>query len=149
MVRLLARSAGRGSNLLLNVGPGPDGTIPAEAVDRLADVGRWLATRGPSVFGTRRGPVAPADWGVSTESVRPGGPRLVYLHHLDPTRRMKLPGSAVSFDARLLGSLKPLALHQEHGEVVVEIPEAERDPFDAVVVLTPRVLDREPEARRR
>ncbi|MFO0950679.1 MAG: alpha-L-fucosidase [Isosphaeraceae bacterium] len=146
VVRLLARSAGRGSNLLLNVGPGPDGTIPAESAERLAEVGRWLSTRGPSVFGTRRGPVAPTDWGVSTESARPGEPKLVYLHHLDPTRMLKLPASAVSFDARLLGSVKPLTMQQAHGEVVIEIPEADRDPFDTVVVLTPRILDRLPSA---
>lgn len=38
-------SAGQG-NLLLNIGPHPDGSVPREAVERLTAVGRWLKTYG-------------------------------------------------------------------------------------------------------
>jgi len=39
--------------LLLNVGPQPDGTIPAEAEKVLLEIGRWLATNGEAIYGTR------------------------------------------------------------------------------------------------
>ncbi len=39
--------------LLLNVGPRPDGTIPDEAVSRLAEFGDWLKVNGEAVYGTR------------------------------------------------------------------------------------------------
>ncbi len=39
--------------LLLNVGPRSDGTIPEEAQHILLDMGRWLATNGEAVYGTR------------------------------------------------------------------------------------------------
>jgi alpha-L-fucosidase len=39
--------------LLLNVGPRPDGTIPAEAEKVLLEIGRWLATNGGAIYGTR------------------------------------------------------------------------------------------------
>ncbi len=48
MIRTCA--AGQG-NLLLNLGPKPDGSLPQEAVERLSDVGKWLKTYGAAVYG--------------------------------------------------------------------------------------------------
>jgi alpha-L-fucosidase len=79
-VHYLARAAGRNANLLLNVGPRPDGTIDAESAKRLEGIGQWLAKFERTVRPTRGGPVPPQPWGVSTES-----PDAVYLHVLDST----------------------------------------------------------------
>ncbi len=43
-------TAGDG-NLLLNIGPKPDGSVPAEACERLVLVGKWLAKYGEAVYG--------------------------------------------------------------------------------------------------
>jgi alpha-L-fucosidase len=43
-------TSGQG-NLLLNIGPKPDGSVPREAVERLTKVGRWLKTYGPVIYG--------------------------------------------------------------------------------------------------
>jgi alpha-L-fucosidase len=40
-----------GGNLLLNVGPKSDGSLPPEAVERLTKVGRWLKSYGRAVYG--------------------------------------------------------------------------------------------------
>lgn len=40
-------------NLLLNIGPMPDGSVPGEAVEPLKQVGRWLAKYGEAVYGVR------------------------------------------------------------------------------------------------
>jgi len=47
---LRTAAAGRG-NLLLNIGPKPDGSIPEEAPERLIPVGQWLAQNGEAVYG--------------------------------------------------------------------------------------------------
>ena len=47
---LRTASAGQG-NLLLNIGPKPDGSVPDEAVPRLAAVGKWLDKNGEAVYG--------------------------------------------------------------------------------------------------
>ena len=66
IIGALVRAAGRGANLLLNVGPRPDGSIDHEATQRLLEVGAWLKTYGESVYGTRAGPIPAQSWGVST-----------------------------------------------------------------------------------
>ncbi len=43
-----------GGNLLLNIGPKPDGSIPEEVIDPLTRVGAWLSENGESVYGLPR-----------------------------------------------------------------------------------------------
>jgi alpha-L-fucosidase len=64
---MLVRAAGYNSNLLLNIGPMPNGEIQQEFVDRLHAVGEWMSRYGGAIYGTRGGPLAPADWGVTTQ----------------------------------------------------------------------------------
>ena len=42
LIQKLASAAGRDANLLLNIGPRPDGTIQPEALARLHDIGEWM-----------------------------------------------------------------------------------------------------------
>ena len=67
VIQLLVGAAGRNSNLLLNVGPMPSGTIQPEFTDTLAAAGKWLEQFGESIYGTRGGPLAPQPWGVTTQ----------------------------------------------------------------------------------
>ena len=46
LIGYLVRAAGNDANLLLNIGPRPDGTIQPEAVERLRAMGEWLRTYG-------------------------------------------------------------------------------------------------------
>ncbi|HBC89326.1 MAG TPA: glycoside hydrolase family 29 [Lentisphaeria bacterium] len=61
IIRMLINVAGRGGNVLLNVGPGPDGVIPPSHVKILEEVGRWLEENGKGIYGTRPGPFQPVD----------------------------------------------------------------------------------------
>lgn len=47
---LRTAAAGQG-NLLLNIGPAPDGSVPPEAVERLEAVGQWIAKNGEALYG--------------------------------------------------------------------------------------------------
>ena len=49
----LIDTVSKNGNLLLNVGPKPDGTLPEEAAGVLREIGAWLRTNGEAVYGTR------------------------------------------------------------------------------------------------
>lgn len=53
IVHLLADVVSKNGNLLLNVGPRPDGTIPEPVEQVLRDVGAWLKVNGEAIYGTR------------------------------------------------------------------------------------------------
>jgi alpha-L-fucosidase len=57
IIHLLSDIVAKGGNLLLNIGPGPDGTWYDEAYVRLKEVGEWLRVNGEAIYATR--PVAP------------------------------------------------------------------------------------------
>ncbi len=45
LIRLLVNDAGYGANLLLNIGPLPNGEIQTDFTDRLDSMGNWLKTK--------------------------------------------------------------------------------------------------------
>jgi alpha-L-fucosidase len=51
VIGMLQTVTAEGGNLLLNIGPAPDGTVPLLAPERLLPVGRWLARHGEAVYG--------------------------------------------------------------------------------------------------
>ncbi|WP_302429151.1 alpha-L-fucosidase [uncultured Prevotella sp.] len=67
LIHYLVKAAGRNANLLMNIGPQPDGCLPAVAVQRLKEMGEWMKTYGETIYGTRGGRITPRDWGVTTE----------------------------------------------------------------------------------
>ena len=77
LIELIVRAAGKGSNLLLNIGPQPNGELPAASLDRMQGIGAWMARYGDSIYGTTAGPFA-EEWGVSTQK-----DGRLFLHILD------------------------------------------------------------------
>ncbi|MFC1551292.1 alpha-L-fucosidase [Candidatus Latescibacterota bacterium] len=131
LIHYLVKAAGNNSNLLLNVGPKPDGTIQSESVELLAEMGKWLRTNGGTVYGTRGGPVPPQEWGVSTQK-----DGVIYLHVLASTddvisipnidKRISgmtlLDGTAVAFEKTSLGT-------------IIKLPERDADTHDTIIVV--------------
>lgn len=51
IIRMLHKVTKGGGNLLLNIGPAPDGSVPSEAIEPLTQVGQWLEDHGTAVYG--------------------------------------------------------------------------------------------------
>jgi alpha-L-fucosidase len=132
LIRYLVRAAGSNANLLLNVGPMPNGEIQAEFVTRLREVGVWLKEYGESIYGTRGGPLGPAPWGVTTQRAD-----TVYVHVLDwdaPVLALpELPGRVRS--ARLLRTGTVAAWEDVEGGLVLRLPPRPAGTVDEIVTL--------------
>jgi alpha-L-fucosidase len=128
---MIIRGSGGDGNILLNVGPRPDGAIAPEQVARLKDIGSWLAKNGESIYGTRGGPWKPT---ASIASTRKGN--TIYVHILSwPEESIKLPGiPAKIVSARLLNGGKA-DVHQTDSGVAISVAPAARDEIDTVVAL--------------
>ena len=53
IIHQLADIVSKNGNLLLNIGPRPDGTIPDQVQQVLLSVGAWLKVNGEAIYGTR------------------------------------------------------------------------------------------------
>jgi alpha-L-fucosidase len=129
---MLIRAAGGDGNVLLNVGPRPDGMIDPEQSNRLKEVGAWLAKNGEAIYGTRGGPWKPTKNIVST---RKGN--TVYLHVLKSENgRIELPALPAKIKSAALLNGANVTVSQKDGKWVVEIPELGLlDPVDTIVKL--------------
>jgi alpha-L-fucosidase len=122
LIKLLVDVVSKNGNLLINVGPRPDGTIPEIQKDRLEELGAWMEINGDAIYDTR-------PWKISS-STTPSGIDLrytekngkLYIHFFSkPSDREAIPdlllkkGSVV----KLMGEEKPLKWKQgdDHAEV--------------------------------
>ncbi|MGL5787972.1 MAG: alpha-L-fucosidase [Bacteroidales bacterium] len=78
LIHYLVKAAGMNANLLMNIGPQPDGSLPAISIERMKEVGDWMKIYGETIYGTRGGIISPRDWGVTTQK----GNKL-YVHILN------------------------------------------------------------------
>ena len=130
-LEMLVRCAGGDGNLLLNVGPMPDGRIAPEQADRLKELGAWLAKYGQSIYGTRGGPFKPGAYGAST---RKG--KTVFLHLWAWSKgSLRLPPMAAQVvRSRVLTGGKADVLQTPDGLEIIA-PPASRQPLDTVIAL--------------
>ena len=53
IIHSLIEVVAKGGSLLLGIGPKPDGTLPAEALQRLKEIGAWMNKNGAAIYNTR------------------------------------------------------------------------------------------------
>lgn len=94
--------------LLLNIGPKPDGTIPAEDTQILREIGKWLKVNGEAIYGTRY-------WKVFGE-----GPTVVPEGHFTDTYEKKFTSEDIRFTSRG-NHIYATVLHwPENGEIHIK-----------------------------
>jgi alpha-L-fucosidase len=156
-------AASMGGNLLLNLGPRGDGSLPREAVERLEALAGWFENHGESVHGTEPGLELWQFHGPSTRRTGPDGSSRLYLHlTARPYERVVVRGLPVDRIAavRLLGTGQSLAftvhprlkdLHARStdplGELHVEVDPGLLDPLCTVLVADLTAPDEITEAR--
>ena len=131
LIHYLVKAAGKDANLLMNIGPQPDGCLPQVAVERLKEMGEWMQTYGETIYGTRGGCVAPHPWGVTTQK----DDRL-FVHILDLQDKalfLPLEGQKVK-RAMDFASRQALKFKRVDGGIVLQLDEVPTE-VDKVVEL--------------
>lgn len=131
LVRYLVSTAAKGANLLLNVGPQPNGELPAVAVERMKEMGEWMAVNGESVYGTEAGDIKQQSWGCTT---RKGDKLYVHIFELEHDS-LYLPLDCKVVSAKALATGEKVAFKKVDGGVLLT-PGKVVDAIDYVVELT-------------
>jgi alpha-L-fucosidase len=135
-IQLLAKSASRGGNLLMNIGPMGDGEFAPEDVHILNGLAKWMDKNSESIYKTTKTPLPFQSWGVST---RKGN--LLYLHVFHWPQDGKLLVGGLKSDiskAYLLAdpAKKPLAFKRLGPlDMGINLPLQTPDTINTVIVL--------------
>ena len=134
LIRMLVDVVAKGGNLLLNIGPGPDGRWHDDAYDRLEALGAWMRVNGEAIYGTR----AVAPYAEGKVRLTQGKDGAVYAIYLADEGETELPGylsltqiqPAPEATVTLLGSDAALRWEAVGSGFVARIPEETVPPAD-------------------
>jgi alpha-L-fucosidase len=133
VIQLLVGAAGRNANLLLNVGPMPNGVIQPEFTDTLAAAGKWLKQYGETIYGTRGGPTTAQPWGVTTQKEKK-----VYIHLFKKPEgdAIFLPGSTMKIKgAKMFDGGEAIRYKQQEDGISISIKEISVKGPDTIIVV--------------
>ena len=125
LVHMLIDIVAKGGNFLLNVGPTPEGILPADATERLRQIGQWMAVNAEAIHGTR--PLAPYKEGNVCYTTKGKHAYAIVLADEASTRpaaKVELRGlrPASGTGVILLGRDKPVEWRESGGCVEITMP---------------------------
>jgi len=122
LVEMFLRIVGGGGNLLINIGPRADGSIPQEQAGPLEQLGMFLKTNGAAIYGSRPWPALPrADaGGANLFPVSVGQRRFALVAGRLPGRARLQGWGSVSGLSTLAG--RPLDVRRDNGDLILDSP---------------------------
>jgi alpha-L-fucosidase len=132
---LRTATAGQG-NLLLNIGPAPDGSVPPEAVERLIPVGQWLAQNGEAVYGRVDRAEGRMEWMPCGQFTVKGNTAYYWVNRW-PGKELAIGGLQVKvLKASYLATGAPIAFEQTENRLVLKgLPDQNPDKIAGVCVI--------------
>jgi alpha-L-fucosidase len=134
LIRDLIDVASKGGNFLLNVGPTGDGDIPDESVQRLLQIGKWMAFNSESIYGTTASPFEyKLPFGRCTQK-----PGKLYLHVFDwpENKTIRVPIRNDVAKASILAQPDPpLEVSKNDDGVTIRLPDQMPDTDATVIAL--------------
>ena len=125
LVRSFVDIVSKNGNLLLNIGPMADGTIPALQLERLLGLGQWLDTNGDALFDTRPWLVAEGktDGGVAVRFTQKDDSLYATLLDTPASAQFVLSDlqATAATTVRVLGQPAPATWRQREDGILVEL----------------------------
>lgn len=125
LINILCDVVAKGGNLILNIGPNPEGEIDDTAYARLHDMSEWMKVNSEAIFGTRS--IAPYREGNLAYTKKAN---TIYAIYLPGDTETNIPGEIelpslqpmAKGKVYLLGYTKPLAWKKAGDKVIVILP---------------------------
>jgi alpha-L-fucosidase len=143
LIHNLVDIASKGGNYLLNVGPNSAGEIPQPEVERLREIGQWMAVNGDAIYGAGASPFGhPFDWGRCTAKTLPDK-TILYLHvwNWPADGQLTVPGlknqiaKAYLLKTNSLGMHRSLKHRSDADGAIISLPKNPPDRISSTVVL--------------
>ena len=140
LIKLLVSTVSAGGNLLLDIGPASDGTIPVIMQQRLLEIGKWLDVNGEAIYGTRAFIRNKKDEQINTETNK-----TIFFTKKDkdlfvicltwPQKNIVLKGiSPAGVKASLLGSPAAVMTRRSGGGIEIVPPRLTPDDYQPAYV---------------
>ena len=139
LIRLLVRTASKGANLLLNIGPQPNGELPATALDRLKGIGEFLNGKaGESIYCPLGGNINQGDSIVSTRGKGKNAPLYIHILKDEPTAEITLSitGKMRKATNLLTGDKVSFRKNSKTGCTTFYIPDYKKEETDYIIKIT-------------
>lgn len=132
LVQYLVNAAGKNANLLMCVGPQPNGEFPALSIKALQDYGEWMGEYGDTIYGTRSTVVPPQTWGVTTHK---GNRMFVHIMHPDgDTLTIPYHGNRLK-SAKVFATGEKVAFKRGKDAITLQFAGTPYDEIDYIVEL--------------
>ena len=132
LLHYLIKAAGYGSNLLLNVGPMPNGKIQKEHIQSLEEIGKWVNIYGESIYKTRGGPIEPTNEFALTQN-----DNIIYIHLLNDLKKTYFLNGFKPLikDLKYFDSNKKVKYEVSDYGLIINLDNDEVNPIDTILVL--------------
>ncbi|HEY2121937.1 MAG TPA: alpha-L-fucosidase [Candidatus Acidoferrum sp.] len=140
LIYLLVDIVSKNGNLLLDVGPEADGTIPAVQMERLRDLGDWLRINGDAIYAThpwQRAEGITAE-GIPVRFTQKNSTLYAILLGVPKSSTIILKSISPKSGSHLylLGHNEPLAWSQQAGDIKITIPPSLTNKFAVAFCIT-------------
>ncbi len=130
LIHILVNIVAKGGNLLLNIGPSPEGELPPVSLQRLKELGRWMRVNGSAIYSTRA--IAPyTESKICFTRMLEGAINAIYLadedeKQLPETIRISSFAPQTGSTVTMLGVKIPMIWEKSGAGFVIHVPDSVR-----------------------
>ncbi|SES26460.1 alpha-L-fucosidase [Pedobacter rhizosphaerae] len=130
LMEVLLNTISKGANLLLNIGPKPEGVFQEESIRDFRIIGKWINANAEAIYGSKGSPFPEMPWGYITS--KPGA---LYLHvtKWPEDQKLSLPLNGRSSSAKFLVSGKKIKSKIAGENLLLSLPAKQPDEMCTVI----------------